>query len=71
MNPLPHQIDLYLPEWIPVFLRNQPEFFQSSEERMKLVLSLTDRQIEEGTGGPFGAAVFELESGRLISVGVN
>ena len=71
MNPLPNQIDLYLPEWIPVFLRNQPEFFLSSEERMKLVLSLTDRQIEEGTGGPFGAAVFELESGRLISVGVN
>ena len=52
-------------------MKDQPEFFLSSEERMKLVLSLTDRQIEEGTGGPFGAAVFELESGRLISVGVN
>ena len=71
MNPPPHQFDLYLPEWIPAFLKDQPEFFLSSEDRMKLVLSLTNRQIEEWTGGPFGAAVFELESGRLISVGVN
>ena len=71
MNPLPNQIELYLPEWIPDFLKDQPDFFKSLEERMELVLSLTDRQIEEGTGGPFGAAVFELESGRLISVGVN
>ena len=71
MNPLPHKIELYLPEWIPDFLKDQPDFFLSTEERMKLVLGLTDRQIVEGTGGPFGAAVFELESGRLISVGVN
>ena len=71
MKDLPHQIDLYLPEWIQDFLRNQPDFFPGSEERMNFVLSLTDRQIEKGSGGPFGAAVFELESGKLISVGVN
>ena len=71
MNPLPYQIELYLPEWIPDFLEDQPDFFLSTKERMKLVLDLTDRQIVEGTGGPFGAAVFELKSGRLIAVGVN
>lgn len=71
MNELPNQICLNLPDWIPDFLQDQPDFFPSSEERMNLVLSLTDRQIEEGTGGPFGAAVFELESGKLVSVGVN
>ena len=71
MNPLPYQIELYLPEWIPDFLEDQPDFFLSTKERMKLVLGLTDRQIVEGTGGPFGAAVFELKSGRLIAVGVN
>ena len=71
MNPLPNQIELYLPEWIPDFMKDQPDFFKSIEERMELVLSLTDRQIEEETGGPFAASVFELESGRLISVGVN
>jgi len=27
--------------------------------------------VKHGTGGPFGAAVFEMESGRLIAPGVN
>jgi len=27
--------------------------------------------VEHGTGGPFGAAVFEAQSGRLVSVGMN
>ena len=40
-------------------------------EQMRLVLQLTRRNIEERTGGPFGAAVFDRDSGRLISAGVN
>jgi tRNA(Arg) A34 adenosine deaminase TadA len=38
---------------------------------MELVLDLAMRNVEQGTGGPFAAAVLERESGRLISVGVN
>ncbi|MDE0821037.1 MAG: nucleoside deaminase [Opitutales bacterium] len=38
---------------------------------MRFVLALTERNIREGTGGPFGAAVFERDSGNLVSVGVN
>ena len=38
---------------------------------MRFVLELTDRNIREKTGGPFGAAVFEQDSGKLVSVGVN
>ena len=38
---------------------------------MRFVLDLTERNIREKTGGPFGAAVFEQESGKLVSVGVN
>jgi len=29
------------------------------------------RHVEHGTGGPFGAAVFEQASGRLVAVGMN
>ena len=40
-------------------------------DRMEFVLDLAMRNVERGTGGPFAAAVFEQESGRLVSVGVN
>jgi len=38
---------------------------------MQLVLKLAQLNIEQETGGPFGAGIFESKSGRLISVGVN
>lgn len=41
------------------------------DERMGLVLELARRNVAEGTGGPFAAAVFESASGRLVAPGVN
>ena len=38
---------------------------------MSLVIEAAQRNISEGTGGPFAAAVFEMESGKLISLGMN
>lgn len=38
---------------------------------MNLVLALAEKNVREETGGPFGAAVFETESGRLVAMGVN
>jgi tRNA(Arg) A34 adenosine deaminase TadA len=38
---------------------------------MQFAIELARRNIEQRTGGPFGAAVFEADSGRLVSVGVN
>ncbi|QDX80028.1 tRNA-specific adenosine deaminase [Denitratisoma sp. DHT3] len=40
------------------------------EERMAFVIALARRNIAGG-GGPFGAAVFERDSGRLVAAGVN
>lgn len=45
--------------------------YRSDEERMRLAIQLARTNVERGSGGPFGAAVFEAESGRLVSVGVN
>ena len=37
---------------------------------MALAIRLSERNIAEG-GGPFGAAVFEIETGKLVAPGVN
>jgi tRNA(Arg) A34 adenosine deaminase TadA len=37
---------------------------------MQLAVELARRNVEQGTGGPFGAAIFDRE-GRLIAPGVN
>jgi tRNA(Arg) A34 adenosine deaminase TadA len=38
---------------------------------MRLAIELSRLNIEYRTGGPFGAAIFDNQSGKLISVGVN
>ena len=66
-----NSLTLSLPEWIDDFLKQYQFPLVSNEERMRFVLKLTLQNIEKTTGGPFGAAVFERESGHLVSVGVN
>ncbi|MDC0188206.1 nucleoside deaminase [bacterium] len=66
-----YELNLELPEWIDTFLAEYPVVISSMETQMRFVLDLTERNIREKTGGPFGAAVFERESGKLVSVGVN
>jgi len=38
---------------------------------MELVTTLARRNVDEGTGGPFGAGIFDMLSGRLIAPGIN
>src|SRR5688500_15624912 len=45
--------------------------YATDEERMRLAIGLSRENVERETGGPFGAAIFESESGRLVSVGMN
>ena len=66
-----YKLNLELPDWIDAFLSEYPGVISSMETQMRFVLDLTERNIREKTGGPFGAAVFEQESGKLVSVGVN
>jgi tRNA(Arg) A34 adenosine deaminase TadA len=62
-------LHLKLPPWLdPADL---PPVLPDLEDRMRLVLGLAARNVVERTGGPFGAAVAECDSGRLVSVGVN
>ena len=45
--------------------------YRTDEERMRLAIALSRENVEHDTGGPFGAAIFERESGRLVAVGMN
>jgi tRNA(Arg) A34 adenosine deaminase TadA len=47
------------------------ERYPSDEDRMRVAIALSRENVERDTGGPFGAAIFESESGRLVSVGMN
>jgi len=38
---------------------------------MRFVVALASTNVSRETGGPFGAAVFESRTGRLVAIGVN
>jgi len=60
-----------LPPWMQGFLRSGKGPFSSPEEKMRWVIDLSRLNVEYKTGGPFAAAVFEQNSGRLVAAGVN
>lgn len=63
-------ITFHLPDWIDeVVDRDRP--YRTDEERIGLAIALARENVLRETGGPFGAAVFESESGRLVAAGVN
>ena len=61
-------IRLDLPAWTADIDRARN--YVADEDKMALVIELSRRNVGAGSGGPFGAAVFDGE-GRVISVGVN
>jgi tRNA(Arg) A34 adenosine deaminase TadA len=62
---------LTLPKWIGPFLEKAPSVFENVEDRMRLAIELSKLNVENETGGPFGAGIYERDSGILIAVGVN
>ena len=62
-------LQICLPDWVGDFIEPMQSFV-TDEQRVALAISLATRNMELGTGGPFGAAIFD-EHGALVSVGVN
>jgi tRNA(Arg) A34 adenosine deaminase TadA len=60
-----------LPAPVRSFIETLPEYIPDPEKRMLTVIELSRLNIMHRSGGPFGAAVFEHCSGRLIAAGVN
>jgi tRNA(Arg) A34 adenosine deaminase TadA len=65
------RFQLSLPAWITDFLEQQPKTFTTPEARMDLVTTLAQLNIQQGTGGPFGAGVFRTDTHQLVAPGVN
>jgi tRNA(Arg) A34 adenosine deaminase TadA len=66
-----HTFTISLPAWVAGFLADVPGRFTEPADRMRLVIALAAENIRRQTGGPFAAAVFAMDSGKLIAVGVN
>lgn len=64
-------LNVELPEWMGQYNAGSNLCCGSVEERMGVVTELARRNVDADLGGPFGAGVFERESGRLIGAGVN
>ncbi len=59
-----------LPAWVTELVDFGAPY-AGDDARMRLAIGLSRENVERATGGPFGAAVFERESGLLVAVGVN
>ncbi len=60
-----------LPDWLDGFLAERPQLYPDEKARMRLALALARENIRHGSGGPFGAALFQAQCGQLLAVGVN
>jgi tRNA(Arg) A34 adenosine deaminase TadA len=63
------QVHLTLPPWLHAEI-DPRKLYPDDESQVALAIQLARRNVEHGSGGPFGAALFD-GSGRLLSVGVN
>jgi tRNA(Arg) A34 adenosine deaminase TadA len=58
------------PGWV-ADLATPGTVFRDDESKMRFAIAVSRANVEHGTGGPFGAAIFEQESGKLVAVGMN
>lgn len=64
----PLQLHLTLPVWVHDFPLER--YYPGDAAKMALAIALSARNVEAGSGGPFGAAVFG-PGDQLIAIGVN
>jgi tRNA(Arg) A34 adenosine deaminase TadA len=68
---MPPPLQIHLPAWLDAETGHDSVTFATVEERMQYAIKLARLNVENGTGGPFGAAIFERLSGHLVAAGVN
>lgn len=60
-----------LPGWVEELLSDPGREYPTEEDWMRLVIELSRSNVDHGTGGPFGAGIFDLSTNRLVAPGVN
>jgi tRNA(Arg) A34 adenosine deaminase TadA len=63
-------VTISLPSWVESFV-DWDKNYSTDEEKMTLAINLAIENVLQNTGGPFGAAIFDSISGKILSVGMN
>lgn len=66
----PAELRVIVPEWIAPIVA-PGDRFPCDDDKVGLVVRLASENVERRAGGPFGAAIFEMATGRVVGVGVN
>jgi tRNA(Arg) A34 adenosine deaminase TadA len=69
-SPFHPVVHIEYPEWVASVVE-WDRLYPTDHERMRLAIAVSRANVERSSGGPFGAAVFEKESGKLVAVGMN
>jgi tRNA(Arg) A34 adenosine deaminase TadA len=69
-DPAHPTIHIEYPDWVDEVV-DWGRRFDSDHDRMRLAIAVARENVKRGTGGPFGAAIFERESGRVVAIGMN
>ena len=62
-------IHVEYPDWVDDIV-DWNRKYAGDDERMRLAITVARENVERGSGGPFGAAIFTV-AGELVSVGMN
>lgn len=65
------QCSFELPAWVQPFLDSWLLPLTNVSQRMQLAIALSEENIRQQTGGPFGAVVVDEATSKLVSVGMN
>lgn len=63
-------VQVSVPDWLAGSIDGRRRY-ATDEARMRLVVGLARENVLQDTGGPFAAAIFETETGKLVAAGVN
>ncbi len=66
----PHALRVDLPGWAAA-REVDDRRYATDDDRMRVAIEVASANVTAGSGGPFGAAIFEEASGRLVSLGAN
>lgn len=67
---IPSLVEIRLPDWAAALAETAAPM-PDVVARMRFVVAASRENVARGAGGPFAAAVFERDTGRLVSLGVN
>jgi tRNA(Arg) A34 adenosine deaminase TadA len=65
------QCSFELPAWVQPFLDSWLLPLTNVSQRMQLAVALSEENVRQQTGGPFGAVVVNEATSELVSVGIN